>query len=93
MLFISCVCHAFAAMWLPTGKGLTLLLLFVMSNCDLLLSHLVILGQVWYLIVSISDPSCLSYFKQYPFHRFVTYISNSILCKVSELENKLLLFY
>ena len=61
MLFMSCVCHAFAsviaALWSPEGKGLTSWLLFVMFIVILLL-----LGQVWYLIVLIADPCCLSYF-------------------------------
>ena len=38
MLFMSCVCYAFAsvhnaALWSPAGKGLTSWLLFVMFNC------------------------------------------------------------
>ena len=46
MLFISCVCHAFArlfiaALWSPAGKGLTSWLSFVMFNCVLSLSHVV----------------------------------------------------
>ena len=51
MLFMSCVCHAFAS-----GKGLTSWLLFIMFNCDF-----VILSQVWYLIVSIRGLCRLSY--------------------------------
>ena len=52
-----------AAFWSTEGKGLTSLLLFVMFLMILLLFHFGILGQVWYLIVSIPDPCCLSYFK------------------------------
>ena len=38
MLFLSCVCYAFArlfidALWSPAGKGVTSWLSFVMSNC------------------------------------------------------------
>ena len=66
MLFMSCVCHIsrlfIAAMWSPEGKGLTSWLLFVMFIAILLLSTFGILGQVWYLIVLIPDPCCLSYF-------------------------------
>ena len=44
VLFMSCVCHAFASVYSalrsPEGKGLASLLLFVM--------FIVILGQVWY---------------------------------------------
>ena len=54
--------HLFiAALWSPTGKGLTSWLLFVMFvvfvsfPCG-------ILGQVRYLIVSLTDLCCLSYF-------------------------------
>ena len=47
-----------AALWSPEGKGLTSWLLF----CDSLTFPFGILGQVWYLIVSILDPCCLSYF-------------------------------
>ena len=66
MLFMSCVCHVLrlfiAALWSPAGKGLTSWLLFVMFIAILLLSMFGILGQVWYLIVLIPDPCCLSYF-------------------------------
>ena len=40
-----------AALWSPEGKGLTSWLLFVVFG---------ILGQVWFLIVLIPDPSCLA---------------------------------
>ena len=51
-----------AALWSPEGKGLTSRLLFMMFIVILLLSRFGILGQVWYLIVLIPDPCCLSYF-------------------------------
>ena len=57
MLFMSCVCHAFAS-----GERLTAWLLFVMSNCDFVTFPCGILGQVWYLIVLIPDLCRLSYF-------------------------------
>ena len=44
----------------PEGKELTSWLLFVMF-CDFVTFPFGILGQVWYLIVSIPDPCCLSY--------------------------------
>ena len=64
LVFAMLLCLFIAALWSPEGKGLTSWLLFVMFIVILLLSHLVqcILGQVWYLIVSIPDPCCLSYF-------------------------------
>ena len=49
-------------LFIAAGKGLTSWLLFVVSNCDLLLSHRGILGQVWYLIVLRPDLCHLSYF-------------------------------
>ena len=67
VLFLSCVCCAFArlficALWSPAGKGLTSWLSFVMSNCVFVTFPCGILGQVWYLIVSIPDLCPLSYF-------------------------------
>ena len=52
-----------AALWSPAEKGLASWLLFVMSNCDFVTFPFGILGQVWYLIVSIPDLCCLSNFK------------------------------
>ena len=40
------------ALWSPAGKGLTSWLSFVVSYCEFPIG---ILGQVWYLIVSIPD--------------------------------------
>ena len=51
-----------AALWSPAGKGLTSWLLFVMFNCVFVTYPCGILGQVWYLIVSIPDLCRLSYF-------------------------------
>ena len=48
-----------AALWSPEGKGLTSWLLLVMY-CDVVDFPFGNLGQVWYLIVSISDHCCLS---------------------------------
>ena len=44
-----------AALWSPVEKGLTSMLLFVMFNCTFVTFPCGILGQVWYLIVSIPD--------------------------------------
>ena len=52
-----------AALWSPAGKGLTSWLLFVMCNCVFVTSPCGILGQVWFLVVSIPDLCRLSYFK------------------------------
>ena len=66
MLFLSCVCHAFAslfiaALWSPAGKGLASWLSFVMFNCVYVTFPCDILGQVWYLFVSIPGLCPLSY--------------------------------
>ena len=53
------------ALWSPAGKGLTSWLSFVVSSVSLSLSHhfpIGILGQVWYLIVSIPDLCTITYF-------------------------------
>ena len=53
--------HLFiVALWPPAGKGLTSWLLFVMFNCAFVTFLYGILGQVWYLIVSIPDLCSLS---------------------------------
>ena len=49
------------ALWSTAGKGLTFWLSFVVSTVSLSLS-IGILGQVWYLIVSIPDFRTLTYF-------------------------------
>ena len=66
MLLISCfvmlsctsVCDA---LWSPAGKGLTSWLSFVLSAVSFHFP-IGILGQVWYLIVSIPDLCTLTYF-------------------------------
>ena len=55
--------HLFiAALWSPAGKRLTSWLLFVMFNCVFVTFPCGIMGQVWYLIVSLPDLCQLSYF-------------------------------
>ena len=46
----------------PAGKGLTYWHSFVMFNCVFVTFPCGVLGQVWYLIVSIPDLCQLSYF-------------------------------
>ena len=62
MLFMACICFAsrlfIAALWSPEGKDLLALVCDV--YCDFVTIPFGILGQVWYLIVSIPDPCCLS---------------------------------
>ena len=66
VLFMSCVCHAFASVhcWFVVTwrERADLLALVCDVYCDIVTYPFVILGQVWYLIVSITDHCCLSYF-------------------------------
>ena len=48
------------------GKGWSLLALVCDVYCDFVTFSFGILGQVWYLIVSITDSCCLSYFYRIP---------------------------
>ena len=52
-----------AALWSLAGKALTYLRFFLMFNCVFVTFQCGTLGQVWYLIVSIPDRCCLSYFE------------------------------
>ena len=51
-----------AALWSPEGKGLTFLVIVCGVYCDFVTFPFGIPGQVWYMIVSIPDPCCHSYF-------------------------------
>ena len=65
-----CLCLVFvvlsrlfiAALWSSAGKGLASWLSFVMFNYVFVTFPCGILGQVWYLVVSIPDHCHLSYF-------------------------------
>ena len=63
---MSCVCHAFASIHccrVVTRKERTNLLALVCDvYCDFVTFQFGIMGQVRFLIVSIPDPCCLSYF-------------------------------
>ena len=63
---MSCVCHAFASVHcclvVTLKERAELLALVCDVSCDCVFSPFGILGQVWYLNVSIPDPCCLSYF-------------------------------
>ena len=90
MLFMPCVCHAFA--FVHCCLMVTSWLYFVMY-CDFVIFPFDNLRQVWYLIVSIPDPWCLSYFIV---HKnclladdlYVTYIA---LCKFTVLQSEYIL--
>ena len=53
----------YCALLSPAGKGLTSWPTFVVSNCEFVTFSIGILGQVWYLIVSIPDLCILIYFE------------------------------
>ena len=59
LVFAMLSCLLIAALWSPAGKGLTSMLLFVMSNYDFVTLPCGILCHMWYLIVLIPG---LSYF-------------------------------
>ena len=60
LVFAMALCDSvYCALWSPAGKGLTSWLSFVLCHFPI-----GILGQVWYLIVSISDLCTLTYFKK-----------------------------
>ena len=61
-LLCICACLFICALWSPAGKGLTSWLSFVVSNCEFVAFPCGILGQVWYLIVSIPDLCTLTFF-------------------------------
>ena len=69
MLFMSCVCHAFAPVHccrVVTGRERADLLAMVCDiYCEFVTFSFGILGQLWYLVVSIPDPCCLSYLGTY----------------------------
>ena len=66
MLFLSCVCHAFdfvhCCLVVTCRERADLLALVCDVNCDFVIFPFGILRQVWYLIVLIPGPCCLSYF-------------------------------
>ena len=69
MLFMSCVCHAFAfvhcCLVVTCWERADLLALVVTLNCVLVNFPFGILGQVWYLNESIPDLCHLSYFQRF----------------------------
>ena len=80
VLFMSCVCHAFASVQcclvVTCWERADLLLLFVMFNCVFVTFPYGILGLVWYLIISIPDLCCLSYFNGYAESSLVIWVSD-----------------
>ena len=62
IVFVMRLCLFVAALLSPAGKELTSWLSFVWFNCVFVTFPCGILGQVWYIIVSIPDLCLLSYF-------------------------------
>ena len=73
---MSCLCHAFAFVHcclVDTWREMVDLLALVCDvYCDFVTFPFGILGQVWYLIASIFDPCCLSYFLYLFIYRLLT---------------------
>ena len=102
---LSCVCYVyvsiclyvFCALWSPAGKGLTSWLSFVVSNCHFVTFPIGVLGQVWYLIVSIPDhgirPSSRGLHTPYITAPLLTFIGNShptdrwFVCDMTSFQN------
>ena len=63
LVFAMCLRRFIAALWSPEGKGLTCWLFVCDIYCGFVTFPFGILGQVWYLIVLVPDPCCLSYFE------------------------------
>ena len=61
LVFVMLLRLFIAAVWSPTGKGLTSWLLFLMFMCVFVTFLFGILGQVLYFIVSFPDICCHSY--------------------------------
>ena len=62
LVFFTLSCLFIAALWSTAGIVMTSWLLFVMFNYVFVTFPCGILGQVWYLILSIPDLCLLSYF-------------------------------
>ena len=62
LVFVMLLCLFIAALWPPAGKRQASWLLFVMFYCVFVTFPCGILGQVWYLIVSIPNLCHLYYF-------------------------------
>ena len=80
VLCLICLCARLfiCALWSPAGKGLTSWLSFVVSA---VICHfpIGILGQVWYLIVSIPDLCTFTYFGAKSMLRHNTFTFSSAL--------------
>ena len=66
MLIISCVCHAFTSVYfclvVTIRERADLLAIVCDVYWDFVSFPFGIIRQVWYLILSIPDPCCISYF-------------------------------
>ena len=62
LMFVMLSCMFIAALWSPVGKGWLLTLLCLMFFCAFVSFPCIVLGQVWFLIVSIPDICLHTYF-------------------------------
>ena len=67
-VFVMLSCLFIAALWSPAGKGLTSWLSCVMFYCVFVDFLCGVLGQVWCLIISITDLCLLTYFYKISFN-------------------------
>ena len=80
-MYLFCLVFAMSlCVWSPAGKGLTSWLSFVVSAVSLSLS-IGILGQVWYLNVSIPDLCTLTYFVT----EMVAANTQAVMAKVTDI--------
>ena len=89
---MSCVCHAFASVHcylvVTCWERADLLALSCEAYCDFVTSPCGILGQVWYLIVSIPDFAAFLTFIALKLHYIENYVwKNNFILKVKEGAN------
>ena len=85
VLCLLCICMRLfiCALWSPAEKGLTSWLSFVVSSCEFVTFPIGILGQVWYLIVSIPDLCTPTYFSNIHLS-FIVQILSTVIYNCSQ---------
>ena len=82
MLFMSCVCHAFASVHCCLVVIADLLALVCDVYCDFVTFPFGILGKMWYLIVSIADPAVfLTFFRVYSLFEYSLKCASRLQCQ------------
>ena len=94
---MSCVCHSFASVLcclvVTCWEGLTSWSLFVMFYCVCVTFPCGILGQVWYLIVSIPDLCRVSYFECHHVIKFWLGVCISLTSKFYLSQNDMCFYF